>query len=65
MKEDIKFFSEVSTSSLYNVSVNFDLSNPFVELLQGVLNLLSYISMLYKNAQTPYRVTKKILRRCS
>jgi len=28
--EDIKFFSNVSGSSLENISVNFDLSNPFV-----------------------------------
>jgi len=28
--EDIKFFSKVSGSSLENISVNFDLSNPFV-----------------------------------
>ncbi len=28
--EDIKFFSQVSGSSLENISVNFDLSNPYV-----------------------------------
>jgi len=28
--EDIKFFSKISGSSLENISVNFDLSNPFV-----------------------------------
>ena len=28
--EDIKFFSNLSGSSLENISVDFDLSNPFV-----------------------------------
>ena len=41
--EDIKFFSEVSTSSLYNVSVNFDLSNPFVVTGLLIGGMLPYL----------------------
>tara|TARA_E500000331_G_scaffold234533_1_gene224702 strand:- start:998 stop:3091 length:2094 start_codon:yes stop_codon:yes gene_type:complete len=41
--EDIKFFSEVSSSSLYNVSVNFDLSNPFVVTGLLIGGMLPYL----------------------
>ena len=41
--EDIKFFSKIEGSSLYNVSVNFDLSNPFVVVGLLVGGMLPYL----------------------
>ncbi len=41
--EDIKFFSGVSGSSLENISVNFDLSNPFVVVGLLVGGMLPYL----------------------
>jgi len=41
--EDIKFFSEVSGSKLENISVNFDLSNPFVVVGLLVGGMLPYL----------------------
>ena len=41
--EDIKFFSEVSGSNLENISVNFDLSNPFVVVGLLVGGMLPYL----------------------
>jgi len=41
--EDIKFFSNVSGSPLENISVNFDLSNPFVVVGLLVGGMLPYL----------------------
>jgi len=41
--EDIKFFSNVSGSTLENISVNFDLSNPFVVVGLLVGGMLPYL----------------------
>tara|TARA_Y100000590_G_scaffold85333_1_gene95388 strand:- start:18556 stop:20649 length:2094 start_codon:yes stop_codon:yes gene_type:complete len=41
--EDIKYFSNVSGSSLENISVNFDLSNPFVVVGLLVGGMLPYL----------------------
>ncbi len=41
--EDIKFFSNVSGSTLENISVNFDLSNPFVVAGLLVGGMLPYL----------------------
>jgi len=41
--EDIKFFSNVSGSSLENISVNFDLSNPFVVAGLLIGGMLPYL----------------------
>ena len=41
--EDIKFFSKVSGSKLENISVNFDLSNPFVVVGLLVGGMLPYL----------------------
>ena len=41
--EDIKYFSSVSGSSLENISVNFDLSNPFVVVGLLVGGMLPYL----------------------
>ncbi len=41
--EDIKFFSKVAGSSLENISVNFDLSNPFVVVGLLVGGMLPYL----------------------
>ena len=41
--EDIKFFSKISGSSLENVSVNFDLSNPFVVIGLLIGGMLPYL----------------------
>ena len=41
--EDIKFFSKVVGSSLENISVNFDLSNPFVVVGLLVGGMLPYL----------------------
>ena len=41
--EDIKFFSNVSGSNLENISVNFDLSNPFVVVGLLVGGMLPYL----------------------
>jgi K(+)-stimulated pyrophosphate-energized sodium pump len=41
--EDIKFFSEISGSKLENISVNFDLSNPFVVVGLLVGGMLPYL----------------------
>ena len=41
--EDIKYFSGVSGSSLENISVNFDLSNPFVVVGLLVGGMLPYL----------------------
>jgi len=41
--EDIKFFSKVEGSSLENISVNFDLSNPFVVVGLLVGGMLPYL----------------------
>jgi len=41
--EDIKFFSKVRGSSLENVSVNFDLSNPFVVVGLLIGGMLPYL----------------------
>jgi len=41
--EDIKFFSKVSGSSLENISVNFDLSNPFVVIGLLIGGMLPYL----------------------
>jgi K(+)-stimulated pyrophosphate-energized sodium pump len=41
--EDIKFFSKVSGSSLENVSVNFDLTNPYVVVGLLIGGMLPYL----------------------
>jgi K(+)-stimulated pyrophosphate-energized sodium pump len=41
--EDIKFFSNMSGSALENISVNFDLSNPFVVIGLLVGGMLPYL----------------------
>ena len=41
--EDIKFYSKVSGSSLENITVNFDLSNPFVVVGLLVGGMLPYL----------------------
>jgi len=41
--EDIKFFSEISGSSLENISVSFDLTNPFVVVGLLVGGMLPYL----------------------
>ena len=41
--EDIKFFSKTSGSSLENISVNFDLSNPFVVVGLLIGGMLPYL----------------------
>ena len=41
--EDIKFFSSVTNSKLENVSVNFDLSNPFVVVGLLIGGMLPYL----------------------
>jgi K(+)-stimulated pyrophosphate-energized sodium pump len=41
--EDIKFFSNISGSTLENISVNFDLSNPFVVVGLLVGGMLPYL----------------------
>ena len=41
--EDIKFFSNVSGSKLENISVNFDLSNPFIVVGLLVGGMLPYL----------------------
>jgi len=41
--EDIKFYSTVSDSPLYNISVNFDLSNPFVVIGLLIGGMLPYL----------------------
>ena len=41
--EDIKFFSKVSGSSLENISVNFELSNPFVVVGLLIGGMLPYL----------------------
>ena len=41
--EDIKFFSKISGSSLENITVNFDLSNPFVVVGLLIGGMLPYL----------------------